>query len=445
MCQMRLNQLGYNGIAFCHTVYGRLNVDKDDADVALPWDTIVSPTPQPLLSAAAKKEPSFGRKNSLGMTVYRRLNIIIEEVSDVSRILLPSNESTPSTSVPVSKILQKYDIISLQPMNEPSLQNMCELIASSSPSDVTGSSPTLNNSHYIDILVLEYATGSRGGHGLPYKLRKDYVVKVIRAGLTFELCYATAVLDPKRRQGFLRTLTDFQFSFGSIQKKHSLLNKSNNDKYKRRRVDDVPILFSSGHRQNFTQGTNEGPLAFRTPSDVNCLIDHMGGGLRRSSHDTELHHGREKVRKHNVVFSATERMVSRASDRALGVVVTPRYRSCVIGISEADNTATDHIEGGKEKEESDDSFCSQDAASSLVQWLSEPLHREDDVKETTAGEKHASNMSNSETSVIPAIKTKESSVNADDSANEPSGGTISSEYEEPNEDADDLEDGFIGL
>ena len=83
-------------------------------------------------------------------------------------------------------------MISLQPMNEPALQNICELLSSSASSSDSGASgPSIpnNNAHFIDIIAMEYATGSRGGYGLPYKLRKDYVMKTLQGGVTFELWY----------------------------------------------------------------------------------------------------------------------------------------------------------------------------------------------------------------------------------------------------------------
>ena len=177
--QMRLHQLGYRGVAFCHTAYGRLKEDKDDADVALPWRDVLPPS----ISngdGGAKKDDAFGRTNSLGMRVYRRLNIVVEEVSDVSRILLPADARDEAAT----KLLRKYDIVSLQPMNEPALQNICQLLSSSDAA--TASSPN-SSVNFVDIIVLEYATGSRGGHGLPYKVRKEYLVKALQAGVTFEV------------------------------------------------------------------------------------------------------------------------------------------------------------------------------------------------------------------------------------------------------------------
>jgi len=192
--QNRLSKLGYSEIAFTHTAYGRLKLDKDDADYTLPWkDLIIEPSATiadndamiPSGGEHCKRIRSIGQINTqLDIKVYRRLNIIVEEVSDVSRILLPNNNNSGSSDG-ISELLQKYDIVSLQPMNEPALQNICELMATSTSQSSLGN--TSNNAHFIDIIVLEYATGSRGGHGLPYKLRKDYLVKALSAGITFEV------------------------------------------------------------------------------------------------------------------------------------------------------------------------------------------------------------------------------------------------------------------
>ncbi len=171
--QARLHQLGYHGLAFCHTAFnGRLRAEKDDADVALPWKLLL---PSSLPSASLKSSSSslssspslsssslatntkkgdgnikikqntppnikfsrFGRTNSLtGMKIFRRLNIIVEEASDVSRILLnhaaaggaAQNGTNSHHYNEIPSILQKYDFISLQPMNESVLQCICELL-----------------------------------------------------------------------------------------------------------------------------------------------------------------------------------------------------------------------------------------------------------------------------------------------------------------------------
>jgi hypothetical protein len=213
-CQSRLHSLGYREIAFVHTCHnGRLNIEKDDADVALPWSDL-STTPSSSSAdgdgrgdddgatragagaGAGGEMVEFGRMNSNGMRIYRRLNVIIEEVSDVSRILLSSNpesgssSSSSSSSSSVTRLLRKYDVVSLQPMNEPALQGICDLLLPTTKRDDDASSssaPPKNNANFVDVIVLEYATGSRGGYGPPYRLRKEYVERALRAGVTFEL------------------------------------------------------------------------------------------------------------------------------------------------------------------------------------------------------------------------------------------------------------------
>ncbi len=199
---MRLHQLGYDEVAFTHTAFGRLNVDRDDVDAALPWEDLIPPSLMTSMNNSAPAENRiFGRTNVLGMKIYRRLNIVLEEVSDVSRILLPpvtdtatvtatatAASSLSDNTTAIMALLRKYDIVSLQPMNEPALQNICELLRPAiSALDVMTLSTS--QSPQIDIIVLEYATGSRGGYGLPFKTRKEYVVKALEAGVAFELWY----------------------------------------------------------------------------------------------------------------------------------------------------------------------------------------------------------------------------------------------------------------
>lgn len=199
ICQTRLSQLGgFQGIAFTHTVYGRIKLDKDDADYTLPWRDLLPSSSddrgdnKKMISTTSNAYDSahhrvYGRTNTQGMKIYRRLNIILEDVSDVSRLLLLNNSEQASYTRSTSDLLQKYDIISLQPMNELALQNICELLMNSSTAKCSTATQQNNNTRYIDIIVLEYATGSRGGKGLPYKLRKDYLIKILQAGITFEV------------------------------------------------------------------------------------------------------------------------------------------------------------------------------------------------------------------------------------------------------------------
>jgi len=510
--QTRLRHLGYHGIAFCHTAYGRLNVDRDDADVALPWKDLVtssSPSRPPESSleytdeaSAGTDEISFGRTNSFGMKIHRRLNIIVEEVSDVSRILLPvanSNTNADATtttdsskkeppSSAISTLLQKYDIVSLQPMNEPALQNICELLSSSSSNDAVSSSVSLssNNVHLIDILTLEYATGSRGGYSLPYKLRKDYVVKTLQAGVTFELCYGTAIVDPKRRQGFLRTVIDFKSSYNGIQKKHMLLNKQ--ICHQKRKSDKFPLLLSSGPRKNYTQGTDEGALVLRSPNDVKSFVCHFVGNHGWFDKEGDDNGGNDQHRivdrKGNnkkrqiqaTAVSAAERVLARASERALSVVVVDNRqrssiqgkrkqrgwesRSYVAGMTirtKRDATGRSRVHENDseydEEEDGDDTSNANISASSLVDWLSETLRQ----KERSENEIHNVTKTAPQANEKEAISDRDGTDNNDDvQAENPSSTNVTKtaaltafegkhDEEFHEDDEENVEDGFIAL
>ena len=212
------------------------------------------------------------------------------------------------------RLLGKYDVVSHQPMNEPTLQNVCELL---SPADGAAadngrsSGSSSSNAEFVDVITLEYATGSRGGTGLPYRLRKEYLVKALAAGVTFEVNYASAVVDPRRRQGLVRTLGDFASVLGGVQKRHALLNgavTAGRGKRRMERSDGFPLFVSSGPRQNYTKGTDESvAMSLRSPDDVGFMVSHLAGGA--------LHLGR---------MCAADRVLARARDRRTRCAVDSR-------------------------------------------------------------------------------------------------------------------------
>ena len=417
MCQARLHQLGYHGIAFCHTSFGRLKPERDDADKTLPWDQLLSS------DVGTGSESNFGRENFLGTKVYRRLNIVIEEVSDVSQLLLPSTADAQQAS---RELFQKYDIVSLQPMNEPVLQSMCELL---SQSNEANSSNNLTN--HVQIISLEYATGSRGGHGLPYKLRKDYVIKVLEAGVTFELNYSTAMLDSKRRHGFLRALVDFQSAFNGIQKKHMLLNKhihSHQYNQTKCKSEQFPLLLSSGSRQNFTKGTDaEGIMALRSPQDVAFIVNHLVGAGDNNFTST-CNAGGGKRSKTGRIVSTAEKVLIKAREHKLGMI------SC------SDRGTTSHIKSSSTMRASvvdstvndrDGSEDEDDPCDSLKDWLSKSVVKK---KQKLEGDK-------------PKIDIRLLLASKKDGKKVTSKVKDSKREEPPTEtdEGDDLEDGYIAL
>jgi hypothetical protein len=451
--QTRLHQLGYSSLAFCHTTYGRVDAKKDDADAMLPWRDILlsnslTKDERNTLEKYTKDDPSggrFGRRNALGMTIYRRINIVLEEVGDVSRLFLPSqstatSSSTDSSALSLDETLQKYDIVSLQPMNEPAFQNICEFLASPA-NDRSGTIPSNN----VDILVLEYATGSRGGYGLPYKLRKDSLVKTMEAGVAFEVGYASAVMDTKRRQGYLRTLVEFQSCFNSVQKKHALLNGHVGE---RRRMDGekcrseaFPLLISSGSRQNYSLGTDEGVFALRSPRDVQFLAGYTMGGNAWVEKNEYLEETRDKKRR-RFALSAAEKVLARARDRSFGVVLTfqsstgdqkkrrrgvhsnSSIRAYVCAISTTSN-------GKKIKQDEDDDSDDSSVdnrSKNLLEWLSEPIKMKGECEPTETENNHDNTVKFNE------VRTRDENTLQDE--------VIEKGLEDDDE---DLEDGFLAL
>lgn len=293
--------------------------------------------------------------------------------------------------------------------------------------------------------------------------------------------YGTAILDPKRRQGFLRTLLDFQSNYNGIQKKHMLLNKKlhNNQKGK---VEKFPLLLSSGSRQNYTLGTgDEGVLALRTMLDVKSLVCNLvggglldkGGGDGVGEHDVHKdgEDGKGSKRKHerNVVVSAAERVLARASDRVLGVVVTANTTrslsmqgskrkqrgwdnsTCVIGTKKQQSISDDDSD-----EEDEGNLCSNlKGTASFVDWLSEPLRKK--TNETDNDVEAVVQASKKESISVPDLSSSNndggtgnnytSSINKTATTATLAATLEEKDSEDSNkdDDEDDIEDGFIAL
>lgn len=255
----------------------------------------------------------------------------------------------------------------------------------------------------------------------------------------------------------------------------------NNNKKQRQdknisKSEKFPLLLSSGSRQNYTLGTeDEGVMALRTLYDVKCLVctmlggdsnilfDTGGGEYPVGNDDVQDRSGKHKKKKEKQLLSAADRVLARASDRALGVVVSIEHtqkqhqsssitsshgkkrsqrdwdsRSCVVVNS---MTSSKHIHHEEEEEDDDDgvySLYATKGSSSLVDWLSEPLRKTtNEMKDNTQDIKEAeSKVSGKETSPVCSGVDK-ASVSTNTTTKEKIGD--SEEYE------DDIEDGFIGL
>jgi len=144
------------------------------------------------------------------------------------------------------------------------------------------------------------------------------------------------------------------------------------------------LLLSSKSRQNYTLGTSdEGVLAFRKMEDVNCLVSTLLGGGDSTGWfdigvDDDMNEDtNQKNEKKRMVMSAADRVLARASDRALGVVSSSSQsgkKRKQRGWDSRSHVVTNRRKQGcGENDDSDDDCFSPHSgvAMSLVDWLSE--------------------------------------------------------------------------
>jgi len=251
-----------------------------------------------------------------------------------------------------------------------------------------------------------------------------------------------------------------------------------------------PLLLSSGSRQDYTRGTDEGTLALRAPQDVHFFLRHFAGGGAgedkggdRSADAIDgvvvgARPGNGKGGRHRVaVASAAERALARARDRATGVVVVAasphrrgskrlrppgggwETRSYVVGVgrlgSEDVSAERDEDDGDEDEDEDGDLLPHMTGAVSLIDWLSSSRDR------TAKGETKEGIAAASATSIPPRTplesKVKDDDTGADKPSSLSTGNGIRTTMGlgngdviriAPNEDSDendDLEDGYIAM
>jgi len=269
----RLRNTGYSAIALSHTVRGSALLDpaRDGAMRTIPPSIV-----EDLLYGTSKKKETkkkrsrndiaSGRNNEndehihvgaenqnrLGVTILRRLNVIIEQPSDLAHYsttpLEASSVSTKNNDQTTIKIqnhktaLNSYDIIALIPLNDESFTSSC----------------TSTTALHSDIITLDYTKG-RGGIQLPYKLRAVDIRAATRRGIAFEVPYGPALVDPSKRRALVRTAHLLNDVCLGVREPHPP------------RV----VLSSGSRRQSSGSGDNTdgdaGVMALRSPGDMKNL------------------------------------------------------------------------------------------------------------------------------------------------------------------------------
>ena len=206
-------------------------------------------------------------------------------------------------------------------------------------------------------------------------------------------------------------------------------------------------------------------MTFRKMDDVNCFVSTLMGGDSTGWFDMggveeDINDGKKQQKKKRMVMSAADRVLTRASDRALGVVSTS---SSQVGKKRKQQSwdSRSHVVADCTRKQSqadsddddDDRFPpSTQGATSLIDWLSESS-RKKKVKDVDCEEGEETDMHNQregKESIIPPLDR----LNKDGSSelsNSTDNGTSASAPQEKSddsgeeEDKDDIEDGYIAL
>lgn len=240
----RLNETGYSVVALSHTVFGKMDLQRDSASNRFP-----SPLAFPPTNPIDKSVPR--------LRILKRLNVILEQVSDLTYYSLPLSTSSPSidskaassstatmtttttnpSSNPYHEFLREYDIIAMFPRNDTVFSTICSTA----------------QLLWVDILTLDYTAG-RGGVQLPFTLKASNLSLAIPHGLYFEIPYCPAIMDSSKRKALVQTTKQFQ---------SAILAKTSSSS-------DFPLILSSGSRRRTanTKVEDVGSMAFRLPGDL---------------------------------------------------------------------------------------------------------------------------------------------------------------------------------
>jgi RNase P/RNase MRP subunit p30 len=187
----RLISTGYSTVAISHLIYGNEKISSNMNATSVIPDSVLNMKEEgeeQTLSKKRKRNASTTSRNSnsstnsrtKGTRMLRRLNVVIEQESDLANYSYNVDSKT-------KHILLSYDIIAFSPRNETVLSAICKS----------------QNLFFCDIIMLDYTAG-RGNVQLPFKLKPSYVSAATERGIAFELDYASALIDFSKRKAFVQ-------------------------------------------------------------------------------------------------------------------------------------------------------------------------------------------------------------------------------------------------
>lgn len=198
----RLASTGYSQMALVHTIYGRPR-PEDRAELAIPSSLWTSAYPH----------------GNPGITILRRLHVVLENLSDVGIYVCKGPHET---------MINEYDLVSVSPRNEAVFQSAC------------------SSASAADIISLDYTIR---GIRLPYKIRPVDAKAAIDRQVAFEIPLAPALLHTKQRKALVQTSRELQRSCLGLK---------------------PTVLVSSGDRT--FEESDVGTMALRMPGDISNLL-----------------------------------------------------------------------------------------------------------------------------------------------------------------------------
>jgi RNase P/RNase MRP subunit p30 len=206
----QLEYLGYSSVALVHQVYGK----PKECDA----DKIFRPYESSIIDSNKLKRR---------LRLYRRLNVVIENQSDMACI------------GSLDEQLKRFDLVSLTPLTEGAFHSACRL-------------PT------IDLITLDY---TRGG-GLPYRIRSSHIQQASERNIGIELIYGPSILHLPHRKSFLQAIRAVEAaSIGQSKLQVILSSGGEPDEMILRSPGDMVNVLESVGRMNSLRARNSAKIA----------------------------------------------------------------------------------------------------------------------------------------------------------------------------------------
>ena len=205
----RLVSAGYQTVALTHTVYGAPRPETDSVEQVLP--------------------SSLWKKKHSSLRVLRRLHAVIENAADLTAF-----------SSQKQQLLHQYDLVSVSPRNDTVLQQLC-----------TATRKNTDSYYLLDIITFDAFQ-----HRTAVSIRGADINAALSRGVALELPYASAVLNPQHRRGWIQTAREMW------QVTTTASSSSGNAA--------SSLLLSSGSRICSSED-DVGALALRLPEDITNL------------------------------------------------------------------------------------------------------------------------------------------------------------------------------